>query len=123
MAHLPAGPRLALAIEMKMNARLADQPRPVLDFVADQIVHGCRSRGHGGRPQRQTANGPDMLLELRGFRAFDRPVTAVVHAGRDFVDHRSVCRREEFDSQHTDMAERLGQRQRGAAGRLDLGED
>ena len=64
-----------------------------------------------------------MLLELRGDRAFDRPVAAVVHARRDLVDDRPVARGEEFDGQNADMAERLGDPRRPRARLLDLARD
>ena len=45
VAHLAAGARFALAVEVEVRAGLGDQLGPALDLVADQIVHrraGCR---------------------------------------------------------------------------------
>ena len=72
------------------------------------------------KPGRKVADGADVLLELRGDRALDRPVAAVVHARRDLVDQRPGRRCEEFDREHSDVAERFGDAQRRFARFGDL---
>ena len=52
-------------------------------------------------------------------RALDRPVAAIVHARRHLVEHRLVADREEFERQHPDIVERLGDAARQRLGRGD----
>ncbi len=89
MAHLAAGAGFALAVEVEVGAGLGDQLGPALDVVADEIVHRRAAADEVGRAGRQAADRADVLLELRGDRALDRPVAAVVDARRDLVDDRA----------------------------------
>src|SRR5882672_367440 len=85
MAHLPARPGCALAIEVNGRARFG-QPRLVaVDLVPDQIGHGdgAVTDRLAERPAR---NGPDMLLELRDRGPVERPMAGIVHPRRDLVD-------------------------------------
>src|SRR5205085_7784861 len=63
----------------------------------------------------QIADRADMLLELRGDRALDRPVAAVVNPRRNLVDERTVDVREELDRQNADMVQGLRDPQRSVA--------
>ena len=112
MAHLPSGSRLALAVDVHVRAALGDELGPTLDVRADEIVHDGAAAHQAGQARRKVADCADVLLELRGDRAFDRPVAAVVDARRDLVDQRPVVAGEEFDREHADVAERLGDAQR-----------
>src|SRR3546814_12422643 len=58
--------------------------------------------------QWQTADRADVVLELRGHRALDRPVSAVVDARRHLVEHRPFRACEEFERQHADIVELFG---------------
>ena len=55
-------------------------------------------------------HSPQMVLELAGFGALDRPVTAVVHARRDLVGEQPAIEVEEFDAADADVVERVEQR-------------
>ena len=61
-----------------------------------------------------------MLFELGGPRAFNRPVAAVVDAGRHLVEQRAFRRGEELAGQHADIVERLGDPLRHRRRRLGL---
>src|SRR6476619_1113278 len=97
MAHLAAGAALAFAVDVNVEVRLGDQRGPAVDVVAYEIVHHGALADELGRPRRKIADRADMLLELRGDGALDRPVAAVVHAGRDLVDDRPVAAGEKLD--------------------------
>jgi len=64
-----------------------------------------------------------MLFELRRQCALDRPMAAVMHPRREFVDQRPVDGGEKLDGQHADMAERLGDAGGDGAGFLGLVRD
>ena len=83
-----------------------------VDLVADEIVHRPAAARQRGRAGRQAADGADVLLELRGDGALDRPVAAVVDARRDLVDERAVGAGEELDGEDADVAERFGDAER-----------
>src|SRR3954468_5845906 len=108
MAHLAAGAGFAFAVEMEVDATFGDEFGPALDVAADEVLHHRVAAGEAGDARRQAANGADVLLELRGDRALDGPVAAVVDAGRDLVDDGAVGAGEEFDGEDADMAESLG---------------
>ena len=115
VAHLAAAPGLGLAVEMQRGAGLGGDRCIGVDLVADEIVHRRAASDERGRAGRQAADGADVLFELRGDRALDRPVAAVVDARRKLVDDRPVRRREEFDREHADVAERFGDAERRLA--------
>ncbi len=73
---------------------------------ADQIAHLDARCGETRKAQRQTADRADMILELRRLGALDRPVPAIVHARRHFVENRLVAEREELHRHHPDIVER-----------------
>ncbi len=50
-------------------------------------------------------HGAETVFELRGVRAFDRPVAGVVDAGRHFVGDQVVALHEKFDGEHADVIE------------------
>src|SRR5207253_6659239 len=120
MAHLAAGARVVLAVDVDMGAGFRDELGPAIDRVADQVFHGRGSAGQIRRTGWKIADGADVLLELRGDRALDGPVTAVVHAGRDLIDQRAFRAGEEFDSEDANMVERLGDSQSDGARFVDL---
>src|SRR6185437_5467258 len=97
MTHLPAGARFALTVDVHVKHRVGDELGPAVHVIADEIVHHRAASDEVGRAGRKVADRADVLFELRGDRAFDRPVPAVVHARRDLVDQRPVAAGEEFD--------------------------
>jgi hypothetical protein len=64
MAHFPSGTRLALAVIVNMGSRLGHEPLPLVDFVAEQILHHRRRADPFRRAERKAADGSDMLFEL-----------------------------------------------------------
>src|ERR1700730_11018451 len=107
MTHLAARPRAPLAVKMQARAGLAEDFCPGQDIFADQIIHfdmpavfravaACGS-------ERPASDRPDMLLELRGGSAVERPVTGIMDARGDFVDAKfqasiaSAAGHEHFD--------------------------
>ena len=92
MAHLAARPRVRFTVKMQARAGLAEDFCPGKDIPADQIFHfdmpaGFRAVAAGGS-ERPAGNRPDMLLELRGGGAVERPVTGIMDARGDFVDEK-----------------------------------
>src|SRR5271165_4130586 len=111
MAHLAVGADFELAVEMEAEVRLGQDIAPFLGVLADQIVHlGPAAPGRGA--ERPPRDGADVLLELRGLRALDRPVAGIMHPGRDLVDDEPlmtvpVADDEHLDRQHADVFERF----------------
>src|SRR3954471_9146318 len=97
MAHLAAGAGFAFAVEMEVDATFGDEFGPALDVAADEVLHHRVAAGEAGDARRQAADGADVLLELRGDRALDGPVAAVVHPRRDLVDDRAALAREKLN--------------------------
>src|SRR5580704_14137528 len=92
VADLAAG-AYRLAVHVHLDGRVAGHHVDVA--VVDVIVVAAEHVGHhgnrGGRrrgAERQVQNGPQVLLELRGTRALDGPVTAVVRAHGELVDQQ-----------------------------------
>ena len=90
MAHLAAGASFALAVDVDVHIGLGDEIGPAVDVVADEVVHDRAATNELGRAGRKVADGADMLFELRGDRALDRPMAAVVDPRRDLVDDGPV---------------------------------
>src|SRR5689334_16795895 len=112
VAHLPPRPRFTLTVDVDVGSALSEQLRPLFNFVAYEIVHHGSAAHQASKAGRQIADRADVLLELRGDRAFDGPVTAVVDARGNLVDHRATLAREELDGENADVAERFGKPQR-----------
>src|SRR4051812_13760174 len=87
MPHLATRAGFALAVDVDVGALFGDQLGPAVEVAADEIVHRRAAADEVGRAGRKVADGADVLLELRGDSALDRPVAAIVHARRDFVHH------------------------------------
>ncbi len=120
MAHLPSGPGLGFAVQVQGNAGGCQRRRPFgfapLPLVAEQVRHGRRAQ-HRGRPERQAADGADLLLELTGHAGVDGQVARVVRARRDLVDEqRAVTRQKELDAQDADGIEPFHDRARDLLG-------
>ena len=92
VAHLAAGPRLRLAVEVRRDARRGRQGGPAGHALgADQVAHDGVGVASVGR-QGQAGNGAGVLLELARLAGVDRPVPGVVGARRDLVpEQRAVA--------------------------------
>src|SRR5687768_2771674 len=66
VAHLAAGPGLFLAVEVEVGAAVGEEVAPGCRLAADQVAHLDRGRRARRRAERQAADRPDMVLELRG---------------------------------------------------------
>ena len=87
MAHLAAGARFRLAVEVKHQVRLGEQRRRAKHVVADQVFHHAVGMAVGVA-ERQAGDRADMLLELRDGAGGLRPVAGIVDARRDLVDEQ-----------------------------------
>jgi hypothetical protein len=74
--------------------------------VADAVDHRAHT-AQRGRAERPTEHGAQMVLELTGDRALDRPVAAVVHSGRHFVGEEVAADVEQLDTADADVIERI----------------
>ena len=101
-------------------SRRAARGRP----VPSRLTIAARGEGRR-RTERQTADRPDVLLELRRRGAFDRPVAAVVDSRGELVDDELAVRHEEqLGGQRPDHAHRHRQPLPEVGGTLgDLGRD
>ena len=61
---------------------------------------------------------PQVVLELAGLGALDRPVPGVVHARGDLVGEQPVADLEQLQRQHADVVEPVQQQPRVALGLL-----
>ena len=96
---------------MQAEIGLGEDVAPFVGFLADQIVH-LDLAAPRRRAERPAGDGADVLLELRGLRAVDRPVAGIVHARRDLVDDQPLgavgaARHEQLDADDADIVERL----------------
>jgi len=111
VAHLAAGARRALAVQMHRGTGDGEPLLVVQDVVADQVGHGDVAMAHRFA-ERPTGDRADVLLELRDRSAVERPVTGIVHARRDLVDQHGrravAAHHEHLDREHTDVIERCG---------------
>ena len=67
-----------------------------------------------GRAERQAEDGAQVVLELAGLGAFDRPVARVVDARRDLVREQLAVDVEQLDGEHADVVELVEERARDA---------
>src|SRR5215831_19412770 len=111
MAHLPAGPRLSLAVDVNGGARNGQPLRVGVDFVSDQIGHGDLAMTNR-LSERPAGDGTDMLLELRDRGAVKRPVAGIMHPWRDLVDQDpaggTIRKHEHLDREHAHIIEGVG---------------
>ncbi len=71
---------------------------------ANEIQHGREAidiRGAKGQIQ----NCPEVIFELAGYRAFDRPMAGIVDAGRHFVGHQATLIFEKLNGQNAGIVE------------------
>ena len=77
MAHLAAGTREALAVEVEVGVGVGgEEGERVVGLVPNEIGHHhlVHARHHARLRQRQPADGAHQLLELARGAALDRPV-------------------------------------------------
>ena len=118
VAHLAAGPRLALAVEVQMRARQGEHALPgrldrrrraaAKPEVAEQVEHH-RRRMQARRDQRRAGHRPHLQVELRQVAGIDAVVARVVRPRRHLVgDERAAVEHEQLDAEHADVADRRG---------------
>src|SRR5579872_5880091 len=111
MPHLAAGPRFELAVKMEAKPRLGENVEPGRRLFADQVAHLDRAEPRR-RAERPAGYGANMLLELRGQRAVDRPMAGIVDARGEFVDDQAlravmVAHDEHLDRENADIVQGL----------------
>src|SRR5215210_9122399 len=104
VAHLPAGPRRGLAVEVELDLGKAAGGGPiglaVLPEVAQEVRHGGGAQ-ELGRAQGEAGDGPELLLELAGDAGVEGEVAGVVRARRQLVDQQpAVAGQEHLDAEH-----------------------
>ena len=80
---LTSGQRGQTVMHPLVDARRSDVVRS-----AEHVRHDHHGRGHRGRAERVVQHRAQVLLELRGARALDRPVGRVVRTHRQLVDQQ-----------------------------------
>src|SRR3546814_5043699 len=83
---------------MEVAGAVGEQRGHAVDVAADQVAHGDGEPRRGGVAERQAGDGADVIFELAGHGALDRPVAAVVDARRHFVEYRSEEHTSELQS-------------------------
>src|SRR5262249_51986762 len=81
-----------------------DGARP--GHCADEIDHRAMA-ARARRAEGQTQYGPQVVLELAGFRTFDGPVAGVVDARRHLVGDELAGAHEELDGENSGVTEVL----------------
>ncbi len=105
MADLASWPR-TLAVVVPVQAGNG-QGAGAVGQVADQVEHGA-GLDQAGLAQRQAEHGAQMVFELAGGRALDGPVPGIVHPRRHFVAQQAAIVLEQFQREHADIAQFLG---------------
>ena len=113
MPHLATLARL-LAVIVPMAARFAQHRRRIRHLT--QPVEHAGVADRIGRPQRQAEHRPQVVLKLRGLRAFDGPMAGVVHPRRHLVGHQLAAATEQFEREHAHVIKRFRQPSRVAGG-------
>src|SRR3569833_3099935 len=102
-----------LAVEVHLHARVVrhhvDVARIDLGIVAaEDVGHHRVRRGRPRVAQRKVEHRAQVLFELRGARALDRPVPGVVRAHGQLVDQHAVGGLEQLDREQAGDAEPVG---------------
>src|SRR5581483_10453578 len=85
MAHLAAGPRRSLAVDVNGCAGNRQPFGIARNLVPDQVGHGDLAMPDR-LAERPAGNRADVLLELRDRGAVQRPVPGIMHPRRNLVD-------------------------------------
>ena len=113
-----------LAIQVDLHNRFRSQHNvglghQVVDAPTEDVDHDGPRLACLGRTQRQVQHRADVVLELAGMGAVDRPVTGVVRAHRELVDEDpAVAGLEKLDREDAGDIEFLGNSCRDLPGRL-----
>ena len=86
------------------------QLQPVIVQIGTDQVDHHRRAVHHRRRQRQIGNRPQMQLELANGGAVLRPVAAVVHARRQFVNQQAISGDETLHRHHANVAQLMHDR-------------
>src|SRR6267143_4329881 len=98
MAHFSPWARIELPVEMQLHSRESQRRSPFWFTCFPQVAQNVRHRRRLqllGRPERQTADGAELLLELTGAARIERQVTGIVRTRCQFVDHHAAVARDE----------------------------
>ena len=114
MSHLSPYPGTGLAIEVEGGSGGIENGGPVgrsifiCPNIAQEVKHGT-GLFQSGRAEGQSANGPGLLLELRGHASIDGMVAGVMRAGGDLIDQQPACLGDEkFHGQDANIIKGLG---------------
>src|SRR3954465_9127411 len=107
MAELPPGPRL-FAVAMQMGAGDREDRRSVR--LLPDHVHHRNMPTNADVAERQPADRAEVILELTGLGALDRPVAWGVDARRRLVAWERPAPLEQLDREDADVAEPIGHR-------------
>src|SRR6059036_1420972 len=94
---------------MQLHRRESQRGSPIWLPGFPQVTQEVRHRRRLqllGRPERQAADGAELLLELTGAAGVERQVTGIVRTRCQIVDHQpAVARDEELHAQQADELE------------------
>jgi hypothetical protein len=106
MPQLPAWSG-RLAVQMEVGAGHA-QHALHRGQLADEVNHRAHATRRGAT-QRIAQNGAQVILKLTGLRAFDAPVSAVMHARRHFVRQQLLTHLKQLQRHHAHIVQRFEQ--------------
>src|SRR3546814_10454317 len=89
-----------------MGGRVGEDVAPARHILSDQILHRDFGDNQIGGAERQAADRANVILELGGKRALDRPVAAIMDPRRHLVED-SAFRRGERSEEHTSELQSL----------------
>jgi hypothetical protein len=119
VAHLPPGPGLRLVVEVEPDTGQPERVGPAglsaLPELAQQVDHRHR-RQQPRLPERQTAEGAKLLLELIHRAGVHGEMAAIVRPRRHLVDEQSsAVRDEQLHTEHAGVLHSLRHPHREAA--------
>ena len=106
MAHLATLFDVRLAIEMQGARRVLDQFGNARDIVSDEVLHHHISMT-ASIAQRPPNHGADVLFKLVHHATVLGPMARIVHSRRDFIDHETLRRHEQFHAHDSNVVERV----------------
>ena len=108
MPHFSPRTRFALVVEMKVAAATRPLVRPTVRRRGRSDFPSLPRRNQRRIAEGKAEYGAQVLLELRGMGALDRPVAAIVDARRHFVDHRPSAQAKNSTVSTPTWSERIG---------------
>lgn len=106
MAHFTARFRIRFAIKMDRHGGVLGKLGDAIHIVADEVEH-LHIGVARAIPQRPADNGTNVLFELINHTAVLGPVARIVHARRDFIDHKPLRCDKEFNPHDADIIQRI----------------